>query len=158
MLISACDVHDDQQLFQIQVSWHVRIYAFAWKILKASQKQNDMWFIFIIWNHQTLPENFVPRMDKLGVDQHKPRCPKVVFGYDVVDINWQRWREYAMRLGVVTSLRRGFRRSCKTSGCIRRDEILIFYESPHHVEERCAHQNDAQKSLPVFNVFCWFEW
>ena len=36
--------------------------------------------IFIIWNHQTLPENFVPRMDKLGVDQHKPRCPKDVFG------------------------------------------------------------------------------
>ena len=35
---------------------------------------------------------------------------------------------------------------------------LSFYESPHHVEERCAqHQNDAQKSLPVFNVFCWFE-
>lgn len=35
---------------------------------------------------------------------------------------------------------------------------LSFYESPHHVEERCAHQNDAQKSLPVFNVFCCFEW
>ena len=25
-----------------------------------------------------MPENFVPRMDKLGMDQHKPRCRDLV--------------------------------------------------------------------------------
>ena len=38
-------------------------------------------------------------------------------------------QQTTVRLGVVTSLRRGFRRSCKTSGYIRRDEILIVHES-----------------------------